>query len=424
MQNLQITPFKFPSELLSLYHQLYSKKREDNTCGVQRVRGYLTKGPIPHSIEITALLVDANITDSSSCDFSARLKYSACIIKFVNGLLDPFQQSLYNISLHKLAQDLKLPSYFVELRHACTHERLPSLQILRMVSMKALDWLKEQYWNVILKEYNSRGLMDVDGKGWKKALTISRKAWMNANGVTTAETFKPIDETIKKIKKLRKIEIQEKKKDKTIHSLIKSLKCDETLTHCLIFRNVLILNKELSDKHLNGIKLMWLPVLEALNKTYLFELWQRLFLLCTQKILAPHEDNAVHIDYFQNENEVLQAKEWVVNLLKLKILNKTNIDRFMELIVIDNDVSVKCLDVLKEDYPDLIKEANLQERISKLQNIMQKFWVYDNSFKKRGLNDDDEIKDSSDDGNTKKSVSLFQTYSHWRPVPFGCVPPA
>lgn len=423
MQNHQLTPFKYPSELLSLYQQLYSKKIEDQTCGVQIVRGYLTKGPIPHSIEITALLVDAKISDVPGCDISSRLKYSTCIVKFVNGLLDPFQQSLYNISLHRLAQDLKLPGYFVELRHACTHERLPSLQMLRMVSSKALEWIKEQYWSVILKEYNVRGLMEVDERSWKRALTNSRKTWLNANGVLTAESFKPIDEIIKKIKKIRKTEIQEKRKDNTIGRLIKSLKCDEVLTHCLIFRNVLILNKELTDKHLNGIKLMWLPVLEAFDKSYLFELWERLFLLSTQKVLADHKEDAVYINYFQSENEVHQAKEWVANLLKLKIINKANVNRFMELIVIDNDISVRCLDIFKENYSDLIKETNLQDRIAKLQNIMQKFWVLDNSYKKRAL-DDNETNSFPNDACIKPSTTLFQKYSHWRPVPFGCVPPS
>ena len=53
------------------------------------------------------------------------------IIRFVNGMVDAEQQGAYAISIATLATKLYMPLWFVELRHAGTHEQLPSLQVLR-----------------------------------------------------------------------------------------------------------------------------------------------------------------------------------------------------------------------------------------------------------------------------------------------------
>lgn len=51
--------------------------------------------------------------------------------------------------MHTLARNLNLPASFVEIRHAATHEALPSLSVLRAVAVRALDWLWTNYWNVV-----------------------------------------------------------------------------------------------------------------------------------------------------------------------------------------------------------------------------------------------------------------------------------
>ena len=68
------------------------------------------------------------------------------ILRFVNGLLDPAQQSSLAISMHTLARNINLPVSFVEIRHAATHENLPSLAVLRMAASRALGWLWSNYW--------------------------------------------------------------------------------------------------------------------------------------------------------------------------------------------------------------------------------------------------------------------------------------
>lgn len=53
------------------------------------------------------------------------------LCSFVNGLVDPLQKSYYASSISNLAGQLGLPGFFVDLRHAATHEDLPTLAALR-----------------------------------------------------------------------------------------------------------------------------------------------------------------------------------------------------------------------------------------------------------------------------------------------------
>jgi ribosomal biogenesis protein LAS1 len=60
-----------------------------------------------------------------------RQSYASAIIRLVNGLVDPLQFGAYARSISSIANQLGLPSWLVELRHAATHEDLPSLELLR-----------------------------------------------------------------------------------------------------------------------------------------------------------------------------------------------------------------------------------------------------------------------------------------------------
>lgn len=68
---------------------------------------------------------------SSTSSLSIRQCYSTAIIRLVNGLVDPLQLGVYARSIASIANQLGLPPWLVELRHAATHEDLPSLELLR-----------------------------------------------------------------------------------------------------------------------------------------------------------------------------------------------------------------------------------------------------------------------------------------------------
>ena len=91
--------------------------------------------PLPHALESTHAILSVILQDgsaaSSSSYLSLRMSYASAIIRLVNGLVDPLQLGAYARSIHSIAQQLGLPPWLVELRHAATHEDLPSLEVLR-----------------------------------------------------------------------------------------------------------------------------------------------------------------------------------------------------------------------------------------------------------------------------------------------------
>ncbi len=49
----------------------------------------------------------------------------------MNGIVDPAQKGQYAQSISSIADSLGLPSWFIDLRHAGTHDALPTLPLLR-----------------------------------------------------------------------------------------------------------------------------------------------------------------------------------------------------------------------------------------------------------------------------------------------------
>lgn len=154
MKHPSIVCYRSSDDLLEVKKWFYefSDTEDHRLRAIKRVRAFSTRGKIPHGLESTALLTSVclqDIGDSSSDTNVLRLSYAMALIRFVNGLLDPLQQSNYAIPLHTLAKTLSLPSFFVELRHMGTHELLPSLQMLRIACSRALTWLYDNYWSGI-----------------------------------------------------------------------------------------------------------------------------------------------------------------------------------------------------------------------------------------------------------------------------------
>jgi ribosomal biogenesis protein LAS1 len=109
---------------------------------------------LPHALEATLSLLSAvsldekremaildqqavhggpsNVSNTfNSIALSLRQNYATAIVRLVNGLVDPMQNGLYARSIATIAVQIGLPQWLVELRHAATHEDLPSLELLR-----------------------------------------------------------------------------------------------------------------------------------------------------------------------------------------------------------------------------------------------------------------------------------------------------
>ncbi|KAJ7655181.1 Las1-like-domain-containing protein [Mycena polygramma] len=123
---------------------------ESKTKAINRLAAWRAITPLPHALESTLALLSALIQDASSSDplsyLSLRHSYAAAIIRLVNGLVDPLQLGAYARSIASIANQLGLPPWLVELRHAATHEDLPSLELLRQAARESMAWLLHNYF--------------------------------------------------------------------------------------------------------------------------------------------------------------------------------------------------------------------------------------------------------------------------------------
>ncbi|CAK0869990.1 unnamed protein product [Prorocentrum cordatum] len=85
-------------------------------------------------------------TTSPRSEHELQLLYSMAVVRLVNGIVDPAQKKARAGSIAMLAQELDWPQWFVDLRHEATHQRLPSLHLLRLAAREATWLLLERYW--------------------------------------------------------------------------------------------------------------------------------------------------------------------------------------------------------------------------------------------------------------------------------------
>ncbi|KAJ1489772.1 Las1-like-domain-containing protein, partial [Baffinella frigidus] len=71
---------------------------------------------------------------------------SMAIVRLVNGISDAMQQSKFASPVADLADKVSLPQTLVDIRHAATHNALPSLPALLLASKAAALWLRDNYW--------------------------------------------------------------------------------------------------------------------------------------------------------------------------------------------------------------------------------------------------------------------------------------
>lgn len=150
----QAAAFKYHSDLVELRELFYN----DQSCTKQLRKAvaltslWLAREAVPHGVTSTSTFVSTKLLDAKvdgNEDIVLRSAYSMALVRFVNGLLDPFQQGTYATALVEIAKKIRLPYSFVEIRHLATHNQLPSLELLREMTDLALDWLWEHYWLLI-----------------------------------------------------------------------------------------------------------------------------------------------------------------------------------------------------------------------------------------------------------------------------------
>ncbi|KAI0344109.1 Las1-domain-containing protein [Trametopsis cervina] len=145
-------PWASLAELDQVYSWIYADENDldAKVLAVNRLAAWRVMTTIPHALESTHSILSVILQDTSSQGASSflplRQAYAAAIIRLVNGLVDPLQLGAYARSISSIAAQLGLPAWLVELRHAATHEDLPSLEVLREAARECMAWLLHNYF--------------------------------------------------------------------------------------------------------------------------------------------------------------------------------------------------------------------------------------------------------------------------------------
>ena len=141
---------------------LYSMEPQLVSEGVDIVNSWKIRPcGVPVAVESTALFselimkMDSCMQEEEVNGYSASynelcLAAALALIRMVNGMIDVEQKGVYSKSVNSIAEEIGLPRIFVDLRHRCTHNDIPSFDVLYTSLKNAKQWLFDAYWMVFL----------------------------------------------------------------------------------------------------------------------------------------------------------------------------------------------------------------------------------------------------------------------------------
>lgn len=209
------------TDLLEVYRHLYpdSPFLPSNTSSAMGrhkalsvVQLWINRSACPFAVETTALLVQSVILDEHMQQIAAstasgavpslhyaleqmggfaelgvRTNYSLALTRFVNSVVDSHQTGGFAQSIAAIAARIGLPLWFVEIRHAVTHEELPSIAVCRQAARSALAWLHRHFWIPQLFEGpNALNFVAVPGGQSTSAMDIDAPEHHTSQGSTSA----------------------------------------------------------------------------------------------------------------------------------------------------------------------------------------------------------------------------------------------
>lgn len=128
---------------------LYSKDPALQRHALQRISAWKGRyANTPVAVDCTADLVRCQVLDRSGQldGEDLVLLYGAALVRFVN-LITERQQGKTARPLRRLAGNLNIPEWVVDLRHDFTHRKLPTLRWCRKGCKVVLEWLQQEYWS-------------------------------------------------------------------------------------------------------------------------------------------------------------------------------------------------------------------------------------------------------------------------------------
>lgn len=149
--------------------------------------------PILHTL-LSASFLPQHPRDPSMI-LSHRLTLAMAIVRFINGMIDPLQTSVYARPIALLARQLGIPAALVSLRHQATHEDLPSLTVLRGAVEQCIEYLRtEAFWPLIAD-------LAADGGGEQAAASELQVAMADARRRRRDKLASKVDALIRSYKK-------------------------------------------------------------------------------------------------------------------------------------------------------------------------------------------------------------------------------
>ncbi|XP_011616260.2 ribosomal biogenesis protein LAS1L [Takifugu rubripes] len=130
--------------------QLYSKDPSLQKFALSRVSAWKARyaSSTPVAVDCTADLVRCQVLDRAGAlnGDDLVLMYGAALVRFVN-LITERQQGKVARPLRRLAGNLNIPEWVVNLRHDFTHRKMPTLKWCRKGCKVVLEWLQQEYWS-------------------------------------------------------------------------------------------------------------------------------------------------------------------------------------------------------------------------------------------------------------------------------------
>eukprot|EP00927_Polykrikos_kofoidii_P018193 TRINITY_DN18387_c0_g1_i2.p1 TRINITY_DN18387_c0_g1~~TRINITY_DN18387_c0_g1_i2.p1 ORF type:complete len:663 (+),score=130.71 TRINITY_DN18387_c0_g1_i2:112-1989(+) len=168
---LRVATWASWAEWNAVYEQLASPSPAQRAVGVRRVQTWRTRGRLPIAIDLTGSFVEIMLNDPAlnptttapRGEHELQLMYSMAVVRLVNGVVDLAQKGASARSIAVLAKELDWPKWFVDLRHEATHQKLPSLTLLRLAAQEAVWLLLERFWRPQLSQVEARKNGKADG---------------------------------------------------------------------------------------------------------------------------------------------------------------------------------------------------------------------------------------------------------------------
>jgi hypothetical protein len=145
-------PWKDWSEWLSAYSSL----RSDRSVAFSLFQLWEIRSSLPVRVNSTRMILSATKDLTNSLDISqlgnltsesSRLAVGMCIVRVINHLTDLGHAGKNAASVITLARNIHLPEYIIDIRHACTHGELPTMDLMAKAIQDLYDYLLQQYWD-------------------------------------------------------------------------------------------------------------------------------------------------------------------------------------------------------------------------------------------------------------------------------------